>query len=424
MSVELAVTRVGGDGDGVAEAADGSPAYIPFTLPGEVVSAGLSGSRGVLDAVLRPSPERVEPPCPHFGVCGGCALQHWAAAPTAAWKAGQVAAALRRAGFPNADVTPPVLAASHTRRRMDLAIRRRPDGVTVGLHAAATRGAEILDLRVCLVLHPALFALVEPLRHLLPTLRAFRRDGSAVANLLDSGPDLLLRLDGTPDSGDRASLTAFARAHDLPRITTAPLRGGVPEIACLLRPPTHTQSGMVVTPPPAAFLQATADGEAAIVAALLAGLPPKLPTRATVVELFAGVGTLTVALASRARVLAFEGDAGAHAALATAARQPPWAGRIIATARDLARQPLRSAELNRAAAIVLDPPHAGAAAQMPAIAASGVTRVVYVSCNPMTLGRDAASLRAAGYRLVSATAIDQFPWSARIESVSVFARQV
>lgn len=422
MSVELAVTRIGADGDGIAEAADGSPAYIPFTLPGEIISATLAGSRGALDAVLRPSAERVEPPCPHFGVCGGCVLQHWAAAPSAAWKAAQVAAALRRAGFASADVAPPILAASHTRRRMDFAIRRRPDGITIGLHAAATRGADILDLRVCLVLHPKLFALVEPLRRLLPTLQAFRRDGSAVANLLDSGPDLLLRLDGTPDAGDRARLTAFAQAHDLPRITTAPLRGGVPEIACLLRPPTHAQSGMVVSPPPAAFLQATADGEAAIIAALMAGLPARFSPRAKIVELFAGVGTLTVALASRARVLAFEGDAATYAALAAAVRQPPWAGRVIATTRDLARQPLRAAELTGAAAIVLDPPHAGAAAQMPAIAASGVARVIYVSCNPVTLGRDAASLRAAGYRLTTATTIDQFPWSARIESVSVFAR--
>ncbi len=422
MSVELAITRIGADGDGIAETAQGSPAYIAFTLPGEAVLATLAGARGTLDAVLRPSADRVSPPCPHFGVCGGCALQHWAAGPSAAWKAGQVAAALRRAGFPDAAVAPPALAASHTRRRMDLAIRRRPDGVTVGLHAAATRGSEILDLRVCLVLHPTLFALVEPLRKLLPTLQAFRRDGSAVANLLDSGPDLLLRLDGTPDSGDRARLTAFARKHGLPRVTTAPLRGGVPETACLLRPATHTQSGMDVTPPPAAFLQATADGEAAIIMALLAGLPGKLPARARIVELFAGVGTLTVALASRARVVAFEGDSLAHAALADAVRRPPGAGRVTATARDLARQPLRAAELTGAAAIVLDPPHAGAAAQMPAVAASGVGRVIYVSCNPVTLGRDAATLRAAGYRLVSATAIDQFPWSARVESVSAFAR--
>ncbi len=415
----LTIARVGTDGDGVANGPEGLPVYVPFTLPGEVVEATVRGERGTLDAIRTPSDDRVVPPCPHFGRCGGCMLQHWAAAPTAAWKAGALSHALTRAGFP-CEVAPPALAASHSRRRMDLAMQKRPDGIAIGLHAVG-RPDEIVDMRTCLVLHETLFALVAPLRALLPTLAAFRRDGSAVANLLDTGIDLLLRLDGTPDSGDRARLVAFAQAQKLPRITTAPLRGGVPEIACLLRPATVELSGIAVAPPPGAFLQATADGEAAIVAAVLAGLP-KLRGKARIVELFAGVGTLTMALAPHARVLAFEGDPATNAALTAAVRRPPLSGRVEPALRDLARQPLRANELSGAAAIVLDPPHAGAAAQMPAIAASGVARVIYVSCNPVTLGRDASVLRAGGYRLVSAVAIDQFPWSARVESVSVFAR--
>ena len=415
----LTIARIGTDGDGVATGSDGLPIYVPFTLPGEIIEASVSGERGTLDAIEQPSADRVVPPCPHFGRCGGCMLQHWAAAPTAAWKAGGLSHALTRAGFP-CEVAPPALAASHSRRRMDLAIFKRADGITIGLHAVGQPG-EIVDMRTCLVLHPTLFALVAPLRALLPTLAAFRRDGSAVANLLDTGPDLLLRLDGTPDAGDRARLVAFAQTQKLPRIMTAPLRGGVPEIACLLGPATVDLSGILVAPPPGAFLQATAEGEAAIVAAVLAGLP-KLRGKARIVELFAGVGTLTMALAKHARVLAFEGDPATHAALSSAVRRPPLSGRVEPALRDLARQPLRANELSGAAVIVLDPPHTGAAAQMPAIAASGVARVIYVSCNPVTLGRDASVLRAGGYRLLSTVAIDQFPWSARVESVSVFAR--
>ena len=194
------------------------------------------------------------------------------------------------------------------------------------------------------------------------------------------------------------------------------------EIAAQLRPATATFAGVAVSPPPGAFLQASAEGEAAIVAAVLAGLPERLPPRARIAELFAGCGTLTFPLAACARVAAFEGDVAAVAALSDAANHAALAGRVEARRRDLARQPLSSAELSAFSAVVLDPPHAGAAAQVAQIAASGVARVIYVSCNPAALARDAALLRNAGYRILSAQPIDQFLWSARLESVVVFAR--
>lgn len=175
---------------------------------------------------------------------------------------------------------------------------------------------------------------------------------------------------------------------------------------------------MNVRPPPGAFLQASAAGEAAIRAAVLAGLPARLPRRARIVELHAGIGSLTAALARHARVLAVDGDADAVAAL----RRAAGGMRVETLCRDLTRQPMQPAELAGAAAVVLDPPHAGAAAQMPALAAAGVARVIYVSCNPATLARDAAVLRGAGYRLLAATPVDQFVWSARLESVCVFGR--
>ena len=241
-----------------------------------------------------------------------------------------------------------------------------------------------------------------------------------MANLLDSGPDLLLRTDGVLTAADRVRLAAFATEHGVPRIGWA--RGtGAPETACQLRPAVTRLGGVSVAPPPGAFLQASREAEAAIVSAVLGGLPEPLPRGARVAELYAGCGTLTFALAARVRVVAFEGDPAATAALAAAANGAGLAGRIAVQCRDLVRQPPQAAELAGCAAVVLDPPHAAAPpAVMQAIAASGVARVIYVSCNPTTLGRDAAALRAAGYALLSAVPVDQFLWSARLESVAVF----
>ncbi len=402
---------------------DGTRLFVPFTLPGEFVRLRRTGRRGdgfaaAVEAIAAPSAERAAPPCPHFGICGGCALQHWQDAPYNAWKSGLLADALRRAGY---DAVPAPIATTPpgSRRRMDFAVRRMGSSLRLGLHVA--RGREVVDLHVCPVLHPALAALLDPLRALLAALDGLRREAAVIANLLDTGPDLLLRTDATLTAGDRARLADFARTHGVARIAWA--RGeAAPEIAAQLRPATVTFGGIAVSPPPGAFLQASAAGEAAIVAAVLAGLPERLPPRARIAELFAGCGTLTFPLATRARVAAFEGDTAAAAALAAAANHAALAGRVAVTRRDLARQPLTEAEFSGLAAVVLDPPHAGAAAQVAQIAASGIARVIYVSCNPAALARDAAMLRASGYRLLSAQPIDQFLWSARLESVVVFAR--
>jgi 23S rRNA (uracil1939-C5)-methyltransferase len=187
-----------------------------------------------------------------------------------------------------------------------------------------------------------------------------------------------------------------------------------------LRPPVTSLSGVVITPPPGAFLQATRDGEAAIVAAVLDGLPAKRVARARAVELFAGCGTISFALADRIRVLAIEGDTALVTACHNGINQAGLMGKLEIRHRDLTRQPLLANELSGVTVVVLDPPHAGAAAQMPFIAQSKVPTVIYVSCDPVSLGRDAAVLNASGYRLEKVTPIDQFLWSARLEAVAVF----
>lgn len=423
-SLTLAIGTIGGAGDGIGIAPDGQRVFVPLTLPGEQVQAVPLAPRGGglgarLERILAASPDRAVPPCPQFGDCGGCVLQHWQAGPYLEWKADLLRAALIRAGFAVPTIAPTVATPPTARRRMDLALWRAGADLRVGLHRL--RGTEVVDLAACAVLHPTLAGLIAPLRALLRSVAALRREGAAVANLLDAGPDLLLRTDAEPSLADRQRLTAFARAHGLARISWA--RGsGEPEPIAVLHAPVVTFSGVTVAPPPGAFLQASAAGEAAIIAAVLAGLPAHLPPRGRIVELYAGCGTLSFALAARGAVSAFEGDAASVAALRAAAAGAGLAGRIEARQRDLARQPLAAAELANAAAVVLDPPRAGAAAQMAALAAAGPSRVIYVSCDPATLGRDAALLAAAGYTLAAATPIDQFLWSARVECVAVFVR--
>jgi len=403
------VERVGLDGDGIGRLAEGSAAYLPLTLPGERVAARPLTRRGegwaCVAEVLEPSAERVVPPCPLFGACGGCALQHWADAPYAAWKTGLAGAA----------TAPLARTPAAARRRIELALRRAPGRVLVGLHRRSS--PEVVDMRTCPILDPRLFEVVAGLRGMLPGLEALRREGSASLNLLDTGPDLLLRTDAALSAADRSRLAAWAREQKVPRVCWA--RGaGVPEVAVQHGPATIRLGPGHVAPPPGAFLQASAAGEAAIRAAVLAALPASLPRRAKIVELYAGCGTLTFALAERARVVAYEGDAGAVAAV----RRAGFA-RVDMIQRDLTRQPLQAREFAGASAVVLDPPWTGAGLQMVTLAAAGVPVIVYVSCNPVALAREAAPLLAAGYGVEALTPVDQFLWSARVEAVAVFRQR-
>ena len=417
------VERVGAEGDGIARHPDGKPLYVPLTLPDELVRARPVATRGggwaaALEAVVEPSRDRVEPPCPHFGACGGCVLQHWREDAYLAWKSELLRGALLRAGFTDPPIAPIARTKPGARRRMDLAVRRAGGQVLIGLHRL--RGTEVIDLRTCLVLHPTLVGLIEPTRRLLGGLSGLHREGSLVVNLLGAGADLLLVTDRELSLRDRAGLTDFARRRGLPHVSWA-LRDASPEPVCVLRPATTSRCGVMAAPAPGAFLQASADGEEAIVSAVLAGLPDKLPPRARIAELYAGSGTLTFALARHARVTAWESDGAAVATLRSAVNASGLAGRIEVGQRDLGRQPISVAELARFVSVVLDPPYAGAAEQIIAVGAARVPRVIYVSCNPAALMRDARALRVAGYHVVSATPIDQFLWSARLESVVVFA---
>jgi 23S rRNA (uracil1939-C5)-methyltransferase len=410
---------MGSAGDGVADTPDG-PLHIAGALPGELVLArALGRNRAALKAISTPSPERVAPPCRHFlQGCGGCALQHWDLAAQSSWKRARLTEALTRAGFPDAPVAETVATPPNSRRRADLALRRRQDGsIAIGFHARAA--AEVLDLAECHVLRPELFALLAPLRVVLRRLSSLAREGSAVVNLLDSGPDLLLRTDKPLDAPGRRLLAACATQLGIPRIAWS-LGEHLPETAAQTGPVRLMLGEVEVAPPPGAFLQASREGEAAIIAAVLASLPAKLPVRPRILDLYAGLGTLSFPLAASGRVTAVESDAEAVAALALAAGKA--VARVQALRRDLVRQPFLPPELKPFAVVVLDPPYGGAPEQVAQLARSDVRHLVYVSCNPVALARDATALREAGFAVAAATPVDQFRWSAHLESVVAFAR--
>ncbi len=351
--------------------------------------------------------------CVHFGICGGCAVDD----PHVIDKRALLTSALRRAGYENPAIAPLVEIPPHARRRADFAARRGMGGICLGLHQA--RGAEVVDMHECLLLDPRILALLPALRELLRGVQGFRRAASVIINQVDNGVDLLLRTDAALNLADRRKLIAFAQAHNLPRISIAE-ENALPEPVIIRSPPVLTLSGIPVVPPPGAFLQPSRAGEAAIIAAVLAALPEK-PEKTPIIELYAGIGTLTFALARRGRVEAYEGNALAVAAQEQALRRHNLDGRIRLNRRDLARRPLQPAELKGRPALVLNPPYAGAAAQMRVLAAAGIPRVIYISCNPHALAADAAPLRATGYRLLSATPVDQFPYSENLEAITVFA---
>lgn len=407
----VVVREVGARGDGVADAASGA-VYIPYTLPGERVSARLVGDRGEALALLDASPERVAAPCPQFGRCGGCALQHWDAKAYAAWKRALVVDALRRAELGDVAVGPLVEVAAASRRRAVFAVKRENGAVRIGFKARAAHRIESVD--GCLVLHPDIGRALPALARIASLLPAAWSSAAFSVTRCDNGLDL-----------DIAPMTKGGemRGEALMRLGAATADAGVVRAAVhgelLIRhaAPVVRFAGVAVTPPPGGFLQASPDGEAA-----LASVVERAAVGARrAIDLFAGCGSFTFPLARHAAVDAFEGDAAAVAALSEAARRSTLKP-ATATRRDLFLRPLAPAELDRADVVVFDPPRAGAAAQAAELARSKVPVVVGVSCNPATFARDARLLVDGGYALGAVTPVDQFPFTAHVELVGVFRR--
>ena len=419
----LHIESVGVRGDGIAHH-QGERVFLPFTAPGDVVRARIGARHGegrdgeVLTLVTQGA--RAAPRCAHFGTCGGCALQHLSDAAYAEAKLAWLTTALRQRGVTAERVHPLRTLAPGTRRRARWAIERPRQAaapVRIGFHARASH--RIVDMRECAVLHPALVALVAPLRALAELLLARGEAGAASATLADAEIDLLLDLAAPPPLGALEAMATFARTRDLARLAWR-LRDGAVVPVAQHRPVRATFAGVAVDLSQDGFLQASAAADQAIASCVI----DSVGDARRVADLFAGIGTFTFPLAARAAVHAVEGDAAALAALRAAADRAGLAGRIGCERRDLEARPLAPEELARFDAVVFDPPRAGAAAQSRALAGSKVPRIVAVSCNQATFARDARALVDGGYRLAAVQPIDSFVWSPHLELVARFERGV
>jgi 23S rRNA (uracil1939-C5)-methyltransferase len=408
----LTIWRIGHRGDGLVDGPDG-PIYVPGALPGETVEVeavpGHPDRRAVL-RVERRNAERIAPICPHFGVCGGCAVQHWGAAPYRAWKRGLVVEALPQAGL-DAPIAALIDAHGEGRRRATFHARRSPrDVLEVGFSAA--RAHRVVAIDRCPILAPSLDGALTAAWAIAEALQPSKKPLDIQVTATDSGLDIDVRGSGPLTASLTAALARVAGKHDLARLT----RHG--ELVVQNRAPTLRIGSAIVPLPPAAFLQATAEGEAALsrlVVAACAGA-------AKIADLFCGIGPFALRLAERARVVAIDNDAAALAALKRAAASASGLKPVEVQERDLFKDPLVAAELRRFDAVAFDPPRQGAQAQARALAASGVPLIVAVSCNPATFARDAAELVRAGYKLVDVTPVDQFRYSAHVEIVARFER--
>jgi 23S rRNA (uracil1939-C5)-methyltransferase len=348
--------------------------------------------------------------CAHFGVCGGCTLQNLSPEAYRARKRDAVVAALARAGLGDVVVEEPLLVPEKTRRRAVFKFGKQKGAVHVGFHAA--RSHEIVDMRECLVLTPALLALAGELRRALADILSEGEKGEVHVTDTGTGLDLAFR---SPRKLSPALTSAMARALAGPHIARIVFNG---EILLEQGSPHVVFDGVAVALPPHAFLQSSSEGEAALTARVL----DLAEGAKTVADLFAGMGTFALPLARRAKVHAVEQESEALAVLADAARKAKGLKPVTTERRDLFKIPLTPLELNRFDAIVLDPPRAGAEAQAKMLAASKVKRVIYVSCDAGSFARDAAILVKAGFRAGPVTPVDQFLYSDHIELVGSFAR--
>jgi 23S rRNA (uracil1939-C5)-methyltransferase len=423
--LELTIDGLGGRGDGVAEH-DGQPVFVPFALPGERVRVRLAGKsragvRGELLELLEESPERVAPPCPHFGPCGGCTVQHLADGAYRRWTGEQVRTALTRRGFAEPPIAEPVFVGANTRRRAVLAARRTGGGVQLGFHGRESH--DIADIRTCHVLDPAILAVLPGLRTALASLLGKRETADVTVAVTDTGLDVLIASPSAPGLQAREALGALAQDADLARLSwreAGPDGADIPsEPVAVRRQPRMTFGGVAVQPPPGAFVQPTADGEAWLVHAATDWLKD---AAGPVADLHAGLGTLTFPLAGTHKVHAVDGDEPAMAALWQAVRKHDLMGRVTAEVRDLAEDPVPPEDLDAFGAVVFDPPRQGARAQAEAIAESGVGTAVALSCNPNTFGRDARILVDGGFTLAAVRPIDQFPWTGHVELAALFRR--
>ncbi|ORE91447.1 class I SAM-dependent RNA methyltransferase [Aurantimonas sp. 22II-16-19i] len=407
--MHVTIDSLGAKGDGIAQGADG-PLYLPFTLPGEVVEIGSDAPGGRPQFTpVELSPERREPPCPHFGECGGCDLQHASEAVYREFKRDLIGSTLAREGL-ETQVEPLVGCLPRSRRRVALTATRPGNRLLLGYNAA--RSNRVVAIETCPIALPAIEAALPFLRRLASLLADRKRPLKLMVTATTAGLDVAVSDAARLSEKLRQPAVAMALEAGIARLS---VEG---EILVQIRPPLVDFSGVSVELPPGAFLQAVESAEA-VMAELVVG---HLAGAKRVADFFSGCGTFSLRLARQSAVHAVESEAAALAAQDRAHRGATGLKPLSTERRDLFRRPVPAKELNAFDGVVFDPPRAGAEALVRELAGSGVKRVAAVSCNPVTLARDLKILVDGGYRIVSVTPVDQFLWSHHVEAVALLVR--
>lgn len=399
------VERLGRRGDGVAVRGE-ERALAPLTLPGEQIEGEAEDGRIARPRIVTPSADRVRAPCPHYKQCGGCSLMHASDVFVAGWKAQVVRTALAAQGI-EVEVGAVHTSPSRSRRRAVLSGRRTRAGALVGFHQRASD--VIVDVAECLVVRPAVMAALPDLRRLVALGASRAAELSLVVTETPAGLDLAVRGGKPMTPALLGELAVLAGAAGWARLDW----DGEPLV---IRPPAVPFGRARVVPPPGGFLQATVEGEAA----LLDFVRRTVGGAGRIADLFAGAGTFTLPLAETAEVHAVEGLAAPLAALQAGWRAAPGLRKVTTEVRDLARRPLLPDELVRFDAVVIDPPRTGAPAQAAALAQSRVPVVAWVSCDPVSFARDARTMVEGGYALGRIEVVDQFRWSPHVELTAAF----
>ncbi|WP_027164653.1 class I SAM-dependent RNA methyltransferase [Mesorhizobium sp. WSM3224] len=408
MSTRFTIARLGSQGDGIANA-EGGEVFIPFTLPGETVTAARQKDRATLMSVLEASPLRIDPACRHFTECGGCALQHYEAEAYRQWKREKVVQALKGKGIA-CEIAALVPCAPHSRRRVTFSARRAEAGMQLGFVRALS--SEIIPIEECPISLPAIVSALDRLRALADLICATPKAFHMTVTVTASGLDIAVHDAGKLGDNQRRIASNFVMAEGLARLSVDG------EIIVEPKKPVVQFGSVAVAMPPGAFLQATEAAEQTM--ASLVG--QHLSRAKKVADLFAGCGSFALRLGAKSEVHAVEGDAAALAALDRAFRFASGLKRVTSERRDLFRRPLTFKELNAFDGVVFDPPRAGAEDQSKQIARSDVPLVAAVSCNPVTLARDLRILIDGGYTLKAVTPIDQFLWSPHVEAVALLEK--
>lgn len=405
----MKIEALGSSGDGIARGRDGAAIFVAGGLPGEVYDAVTLGRVGPS------SPERREPACRHFGTCGGCIAQHMSSSLYAAWKRDLVIQAFRQQGL-QPDLDPLVTVPAASRRRVTFALTRvreprKPAEVRLGFHARGSHA--FVPISECHVITPKIASALPALSRLAAALGGFDEDTRLhVADLPDGLDVVLMGKVKALDVETRRKVAERAAEAGAARLTIG--NDIIVERATAVLPVMRGH----VELPPGAFFQAAAAAEQAIVSNVMAAVGKSK----RVVDLFSGLGTLTLPLAASARVLAVDSEKASLASLLAAAKREPGLKPVETKVRDLFREPLSVKELEGFDAAVIDPPRAGAKAQTEMLAKSAISVVAMVSCNPATMARDVKALIDAGFKLDWLRPIDQFVWSDHVEAVACLRR--